>query len=410
MLRMILWGFCFWVISLSNLQAQQRKLIIQGSSTAACVGPSNYTKCWVYILDSAFDVKESTEVIAVAQGGYTPYHSMPTGYVPPPNRPAPDPLKNISYSISLLPKVIIVSYPSNGYNVYTLTETMARLRAIKEAANAASIDCYIITPQPRYNTAGLPELNYNTSYTKQNMWAIRDSIMSEFGTFAINVWDTLVNPIDTTLKAEYDAGDRIHMNDAGHQFLARAVLRADVFKEALPIESLRFNGERLGNEHRLYWTYNGSHELQSCTLEWSKNGSDFQAIYQVQGGLKKYSFIHSNPADGHNWYRLRLQLASGKTVYSTRKNLYRNTDQLLIQQKIWRQDGWHLQVYAPKKETGSMTLVDLQGRLLWKETRTLQAGWQEIHIPVNGMAAREIQVLRLQNARQQVIEKLIPSH
>jgi hypothetical protein len=405
-MKKFFWWLGFGLLTIPSLMGQ-RRLVIQGSSTAACVGPSSFDSCWVSILNRHFDTETATDVIQVAQSGYNPYHGMPSTFIPPANRPFPDANKNITQSLSFSPAAIVISYPSNQFNVYSVAEVMLRFRQIYQAATDAGVACFIMTPQPRHNAAGLPELNYSNSFTKKNMWEIRDSVMAQFGVYAINVWDSLVNPVDTTLRAEFDQGDHIHLNNAGHRFLSRAVIAANVFQNALPSSAVHFNGERLGNQHQLYWQNRGTEKIRSYELQWSATGRDFESIYQVAGDRSQYAYLHEKPAEGANWYRLKWVDEQGKSYFSTRKNLYRNLQSLLIQQRLFKANGWELQVYAPVRQWAHLLLLDAKGQLLWVTKTELKIGWQSILVPVQPYGPRALHILQVITDKQRLTEKLI---
>src|SRR5690349_18464412 len=78
----------------------QKKIVVLGSSTAFGTGASSVDSSWVGRLQKAHRLNTSdnldTIVTNLAVGGYNTYHIMPTGFVPPANRPAPDPLHNVT--------------------------------------------------------------------------------------------------------------------------------------------------------------------------------------------------------------------------------------------------------------------------------------------------------------------------
>ena len=187
---------------------------------------SRYFKCRAQVMDSSFNL---------GVPGADCYLGMPTGYVPPAGRPRPDSTKNVSMAVSILRSlanaengVIIVNYPSNDYNKFTIAEVMNCLQVIYDSATSSGNRCFITTTQPRADSI------FQSSVTKRKLADIKDSIINRFGTaHTINFWDGLFDPADTTIAAIYSAGDQVHFNDAGHKLLFERVLAKNVF--SLPV-------------------------------------------------------------------------------------------------------------------------------------------------------------------------------
>ena len=216
---------CFYVTSYS-----QKKLLVLGSSTSSCYwGPSRYDSCYLARLQRHYQQIGSPILLdnrAVA--GDNPYHGMPTTYVPPAGRNAPRPESNITDGLKANPDIVLVNYPSNGYDYFTVDEVMFCLRTIKQTANNSGKPCYITTTQPRND----PE-SFRTPTVRRRMVEIRTRVLAEFGEFAINFWDDIVNPSDTSIQSIYNA-DGTHLNDRGHRVLFNKVLEKNIFGQAVP--------------------------------------------------------------------------------------------------------------------------------------------------------------------------------
>lgn len=198
----------------------QKKLLILGSSTSTCFfGPSTVDSCYVTRLQRYYQDKGAAFILdnrAVA--GDNCYHGMPLNYIPPAGRNVPRPYYNITEGLTGNPDVVLVNYPSNGYDIYSVQEVMFCLRSIKQTANSAGKPCYITTTQPR---------DYPGDDTRRKMAEIRDSVLKEFGSYAINFWDDIVNPATNTILDVYNT-DGTHLNNAGHAVLFRKVAEKDI--------------------------------------------------------------------------------------------------------------------------------------------------------------------------------------
>lgn len=198
----------------------QKKLLILGSSTSTCFwGPSTVDSCYVSRLQRFYQDKGTPILLdnrAVA--GDNCYNGMPLNYTPPDGRSVPRPYYNIADGLSANPDIVLVNYPSNGYDLYSVQEVMFCLRTIKQTANNAGKPCYVTTTQPR---------DYPGDDTRRKMSEIRDSVLKEFGSYAINFWDEIVNPASNTILDVYNA-DGTHLNNAGHAVLFRKVAEKDI--------------------------------------------------------------------------------------------------------------------------------------------------------------------------------------
>lgn len=227
----LLRSLLFFVGSLLLLQYAnaQKKLLILGSSTSTCFfGPSSVDSCYVTRLQRYYQNSGSPITLdnrAVA--GDNVYQAMPLSYTPPPGRNSPRPYNNITEGLAGNPDVVLINYPSNGYDIYTVEEVMNCFRTIKQTANNAGKPCYITTSQPRND----PQ-SYKTQEVRNKMAEIKNRILSEFGSYAINFWDGIANP-DNSLQDMYQV-DGTHITDAGHRIFFNRVLEKNILSTTAP--------------------------------------------------------------------------------------------------------------------------------------------------------------------------------
>ena len=94
----------------------------------------------------------------------------------------------------------------------------------------------------------------------------------------------------------------------------------------LPVELLYFYAEKQNENVLLNWETATEINNNYFDVEWSINGIDFQKIGQVQGAGTSYSihlydFLHTSPAQGLNYYRLKQVDFDGKFEYSRVLNI-----------------------------------------------------------------------------------------
>ncbi len=78
----------------------------------------------------------------------------------------------------------------------------------------------------------------------------------------------------------------------------------------LPVELLYFYVEKATNGALLSWETATEINNDYFDVEWSTDGINFESIGQVQGAgttteVQSYEFLHDNPVNGNNYYRLK---------------------------------------------------------------------------------------------------------
>lgn len=192
------------------------KIVVLGSSTALGSGATPIDSAWVNKYRRYMRTKHAqSNVINLALSGFTTYHILcPTGFVPPPNRPAPDTTHNITKALTHNPDLIIINLPSNdAQKNFPLAEQQANYERTMALANARNIPVWVTTTQPR-NGLSASQMSLLT--------AMRDWTYQRFGVKAIDFWSGLANP-DGTINSLYNV-DGVHVNNDGHHiFYSRTV-------------------------------------------------------------------------------------------------------------------------------------------------------------------------------------------
>ncbi|HVU99098.1 MAG TPA: SGNH/GDSL hydrolase family protein [Puia sp.] len=199
-------------------------------------------------------------LVNLAVMGEDIYQAMPQDRLDYPHvvgRPWPNPSANIVKALDFNPDIVIVNFPSNEYNLYTVTEVMARYRDIYAVATEnGHTQAYITTTQPRSND---PE--FSDPVQRAKLKELRDSIMMEFGSHAIDFYTSVVdnnpelspgvpNPNYLGALPQYGQGDDIHLNEDGHAFLYQAVLSANLIPIGnLPLKIGKISVKRIDDTH-----------------------------------------------------------------------------------------------------------------------------------------------------------------
>ncbi|MEJ7768321.1 MAG: SGNH/GDSL hydrolase family protein, partial [Chitinophagaceae bacterium] len=300
---LLLINFCSTVFLKTPIQAQ-KKLSIIGSSTAQCFGITG-DSCFVGRLKNFYG--NAVQFTNLAVSGSNVYRGMPSSYTPPAERvnETPDINYNITAALSSNPEVVLVNYPSNGYDVFSVAEVMFCLRTINAAAITAGARCYITTTQPRSDPA-----SFTSGETRRKMAEIKDSVLQQFGTFAINFWDGIVNPADSTIITELGQGDGTHLNNKGHAILFQKVKDKDIFllNSPLPLSFVGFSATTGNGETTLQWITAMEKNIRHFELMRSIDGIQFSKIATIKANNtmqnNRYSFTDKSPLPATSYYQV----------------------------------------------------------------------------------------------------------
>jgi hypothetical protein len=289
---------------------QTKSIAIIGSSTAAGAGADPEDSAWVNRLRHYYVTQQGTVSVIhnLAVPGSNNYQGMPSSYQPPPFKSSPDPERNITKAIQLNPDIIIISYVSNNLNEYSIEETMFTLQTMKDSANAAGKVCFITTTQPRdnFDDAG-----------RERLRILKDSILNRFGYFAINFFDPLVGPNNMRHPDYAYPWDDVHINNARHRLLFEQVLAKNIIAAALPVNITQFKGSMQQGSAVLTWTAHDEELPTTYRIQHSTNGADFETVGEMAaiGGnaANNYTFTHTSPHAGANYYRLVISEPSGNS-------------------------------------------------------------------------------------------------
>jgi len=206
--------------------AQSKRVVVMGSSTAFGTGAQPETdSSWVRRVSHYYKYQNQVvdTIVNLARGGYDPYHGLPAWYTPAPGYNVPDPLRNITKATSFSPDIIMICFVSNNFNEGGLpTDSIMRvLQLLKDSANKAGSVCFISTTQPRSD--------FNLA-SRLRLKVLKDSIINRFGFYAVNLYDSLVNPVDWGIRPDCASPyDLVHLNNVGHRVIANLVIAKGIF-------------------------------------------------------------------------------------------------------------------------------------------------------------------------------------
>ncbi len=92
--------------------------------------------------------------------------------------------------------------------------------------------------------------------------------------------------------------------------------------QTLPISLTKFNAFFQNKQVNLSWSKGDAKNFDKFVVEHSTNGVDFVAIEEIASrNSDDYATIHSNPAKGNNYYRLKMMDLDGSFKYSDTKTV-----------------------------------------------------------------------------------------
>ncbi|HEY0678051.1 MAG TPA: SGNH/GDSL hydrolase family protein [Chitinophagaceae bacterium] len=296
-----------------DVSGQNKKLSVIGSSTSACTGPSSFATCYLGRLDAYYDgIGQPIDIFQLAVGGYTVYKGMPSSFTGPWPNLQPDINNNITKALSFNPNVVLVNYPSNGYDTLRVDSIMRCYRTIRDSANALGKPCFITTTQPRH------AFPFNNLTVRQKLKELRDSIMLQFGYFAIDFWTGIADPTTYEILPAYNSGDNIHLNDAGHDILFTRVRDKNIFGVVLPVKLVSFNAATQQDMISISWSVADETAGTSYEIQRSGDAINFETVKTITAGAnaasRKYESFDKSPA-GITYYRLKVT-ENGKVFYS----------------------------------------------------------------------------------------------
>lgn len=196
-------------------------LAVIGSSTAAGDGASAFDFAWVGLLDDSLRAAVTTPFVLdnFARGGYTSTQLLPGSGLD----------GNLDDALEARPDLILVALAgSNDLSSGTTTaQFMARLTEIRDVAFAAGIPVFFVSTAPKdldRDQREALELWARTMGESFGACPIPGAA-SPYSPCFIDIFHALASP-SLGLASEFNSGDGIHLNDAGH---------ARIFEVAEPI-------------------------------------------------------------------------------------------------------------------------------------------------------------------------------
>jgi acyl-CoA thioesterase-1 len=187
--------------------------LVMGSSSAAGAGASRYGKSWAGRL-TADVALTAAKLVNIAGGGYSSYQALSADCDVSHLRPVTDPQRNVDKAIELLADIVIISFPSNDAALgFSADETAVNILLMRARLAQHNIPVLVLSAQPR-------AIATNKQAQLRRFNQVMQPLM---GPCFINVFDALA-AADLRILPQFDSGDGVHLNDAGHDVVYQALL------------------------------------------------------------------------------------------------------------------------------------------------------------------------------------------
>jgi hypothetical protein len=190
-----------------------------------------------------------------------------------------------------------------------------------------------------------------------------------------NSWTALPQNSTSIISSSYVNGSTIQMISRSNAFFTVS------YGGILPVSLLNFNARLIQYDVKLTWTSTSEQNSKEFIIQHSIDGNKWNTIGTLaaagnSSGHKDYSFVHSTPAEGTNFYRLKQQDINGSFMFTRVITVTNNQaqqieyfpnpviDQLMIQTHN-AQPGYIIfyntngQVVKRASVTGYKTIIDL---------------------------------------------------
>lgn len=163
----------------------------------------------------------------------------------------------------------------------------------------------------------------------------------------------------------------------------------------LPVVVNYLTGRKQGNNHLLNWKVTcTSSPRATMVLERSSNDHNYTAIYSITADAARcnqpFDHTDANPLNGMNYYRLKITDVDGKITYSTTVAILhadKGFEIISIAPNPVVGDAFKLNVASAQVGKTEISIFDMQGRLVRRQTISLAAGFNSVPVNISGVSA-----------------------
>jgi hypothetical protein len=181
--------------------------------------------------------------------------------------------------------------------------------------------------------------------------------------------------------------------NSGNGSIAGHVRVYQDFPFPLPVELSKFMGQKLPYANELKWTTVREQNNAYFNLQHSKNGLDFETIAKVNSQTVdgnsqtalEYSFEHTTPLLGHNYYRLeQVDVDNQRTLNTEIVDLYlESIDNTVSIHPNPTQDVLYIDMYTLTVQNTTVKVINMNGNVVKELQIQSKAGNSTLSININ---------------------------
>jgi extracellular elastinolytic metalloproteinase len=156
---------------------------------------------------------------------------------------------------------------------------------------------------------------------------------------------------------------------------------------ALPLTLVSFEAREDGSANRLQWKTESEVNVQQFEIEFSKDGAQWTTIGTVPArnlSVNQYSYTHTDPVNGVNYYRLKMKDMDGKFKYSNTEVVRRQSSEKYFTLQPNPAQGTAHFYFSGSLRLSSIRIYDASGRLV--KQVAVNPGSTQYELSLNGIA------------------------
>lgn len=223
---------------------------------------------------------------------------------------------------------------SNNYGTITFSFTKLNPTGIAPSGTGATLFNWVLTNNGGVGSA----LTYTYTGTTKTVSMDQSPPAPKYKITFSNVPITLAATqaeSDVRVAGQFTDPGNAAPNSAGNNSSSIATYTISPSGGPLPVSLVDFTASKQYKVVGLNWQTSMEQNSSYFDVEFSRDGSKFENIGRVNAAgnsstLKNYSFIHSQPVNGINYYRLKLVDVDGSFKYSAVRTVKFNTSTSII--------------------------------------------------------------------------------
>ena len=157
----------------------------------------------------------------------------------------------------------------------------------------------------------------------------------------------------------------------------------------LPVRLTNFSVQKNANGNKLYWSIENINEQVKFYIEKSADAKQFYTIHSTQSSsINEYNYVDVEKNRSTTYYRIKVVNKNGTWFYSpiiAVENVKKNVE-VKVYPNPMQASSW-LQINSKTNEGVALTICDMSGKIIWKNTTTIVEGNNLIALPFNKINA-----------------------